>query len=92
MIDDLRKREALLQDENKNLQRRISEIDRKGLIGMEEAPNENGAWDSSMTNNLYATQQDSRPTLHIGYPGLHLESIAPQQEHPHNGYMQGWWI
>ncbi|GLJ44279.1 hypothetical protein SUGI_0926570 [Cryptomeria japonica] len=97
MIDDLRKRETLLQEENKNLQRRISDIERKSLIGgMEEAPNGNGTWDSSMTNNIYATQQDSRPTLHIGYPGLHLDSMATPEGHPHNGahncYMQGWWI
>nr|AIC79629.1 MADS1 [Ginkgo biloba]BAD93165.1 MADS-box transcription factor GbMADS1 [Ginkgo biloba] len=105
LIDELRKKERLLQEVNKSLHKKLSESEgRNATHDMRHPTDDNGPWNPSVNGGyaLPSTQQntnlhpvDCEPTLQIGYQSVPRESIEPPQEQTHNQPQDnytGWWV
>nr|AGR53802.1 DAL14 protein [Picea abies] len=96
MMDELRRKERILQEVNKSLRKKLQEAEGQAFNSMQAPPPH--AWDShAVANNAYAMQHqsnavDCEPTLQIGYQYAPPETSMPRHEQAQNNYMQGWMI
>nr|APB03418.1 MADS-box transcription factor 6 [Ginkgo biloba] len=97
-IDDLRKKERMLQEVNKSLHKKFLEADGQNAcnFGQFSRP-----WDSAVGNPAYGVNEpDSHvqpahrePTLHIGYrEAAHPVSTVHRQKQSANHYTQDWMV
>nr|AGV28075.1 AGL6-like protein [Welwitschia mirabilis] len=100
MMDDLRRKERLLQEINKSLRKKLSETEGQGYHP-DNTANANASlqappeWDSNAIANGYGLPPtpshavDCEPTLQIGYYA-HPEGSISRHDQAHNSYMHGW--
>nr|BAD93172.1 MADS-box transcription factor GbMADS8 [Ginkgo biloba] len=96
LMDELRKKERLLQEVNKSLRKKLSEAEEQRAFSAMQDP---GSWDSNaVANNAYAMPPnqsnavDCEPTLQIGYQYAPPETSMPRADQTENNYMQGWMV